>query len=95
MAGADVERRAVPGTRDDAAVDRTLIERAAVMRADVLDCVEVSIDVADQDLRAAEHDAFGRAGYYVGAFCHRIFCHRVHLLDRRRVRLSREPKNGA
>jgi len=56
----------VTGAFDAAFVEGTLIEFAAVVRADVLDRIEGAVDVAKQDGFARDLDAASRAGRDVG-----------------------------
>ena len=47
---------------DPAALQLALVERSAVVRADVLDSVEVAVDVAQQHLDGIDDDALRRTG---------------------------------
>jgi len=53
----------MPRAADLTAFERPLIERAAVVRAHVLDRVERALDVAEQRLDAVDHNRFRRAGW--------------------------------
>ncbi len=52
-----VELRAVAGTLDEVAFQLALVERAAIVRADVIDGVEAAVDVAERDALAVDLDA--------------------------------------
>ena len=55
-AGAQTEARAMPWTNDDIAFDRTASQSAAIVRADVVDCVELAVDIEDRDQRVIDFD---------------------------------------
>src|SRR4030095_16627143 len=58
----EVERRPMPRARDDLAVDVTLRERTAAVRATVPHRVDTALDVEQRDFLTAELDARGLAG---------------------------------
>jgi hypothetical protein len=56
----------MPGAHDAFPIQLALIERSAIVRADVFDRKEIAIDVADKDFLTVYDDASGRAGRDVG-----------------------------
>src|SRR5690242_16041532 len=63
IARSNVESGAVARTFDLLTLELALIERAAIVRAQVVDCIELAIDVADSHIvvaNAKDRNAFGR-----------------------------------
>src|SRR5262249_56518702 len=80
LAGADVVLPGVPGAGDDAALEVALAERAAAMRALVVERVKDPVHVEERDVLAADRHSFSGAGSDLG--------HRADLHERRHGRAS-------
>lgn len=52
----------MPGAHDAFAVQLALIERSAIVRANVFDRKEIAVDVADKNFLTVDDDTSGRAG---------------------------------
>src|SRR5690606_16800728 len=64
--GFNIEAGAMPGTGDRGPLQRSLVERAAGMRARVLRGIECTIHVVDSDVNTFDRDQFDLAGLQVG-----------------------------
>ena len=60
------------GAHDAAIFEFTLIEFAAVVRADVFDGVDRILDITEQDIPATHGNFQGRSGSNLGFFCDRF-----------------------
>src|SRR5579872_2378506 len=60
FARSHVKARAMTGALDRAAVEKALLQMAAVVRADVVDRVDLPVAFAKQHLGPVENDLFGR-----------------------------------
>src|SRR5579883_1537972 len=75
VAGAHVEVCAVARASHGVAFQPALIQRAAVVRADVFDRIDRSIGIAEQDFNAVDDGAQRSALRYLRKFCRRNVSH--------------------
>ena len=73
--GSHVERRAVTRANDAFALEFALVERRAVVRADVFDRVDLPAGVAEQNFHRIHDDSPGRSRGDLGKFCYSVLSH--------------------
>src|SRR5215471_19824008 len=68
----DVEARPMPWALDLVALELALVERTAIMRAQVVDRVQLAIDVAHRDIMVAHAEDRHALGLNIGGAGHRL-----------------------